>query len=270
MSVVEYRDTHINEGWHVGMIVLDEERIWHFVSDTMPGNNNMGVEYGFKYSWWIGRSLEGEDVKEINVSAIDAMNQTIQIWLELAENGEDANWKKEQYKQYEHGCPLCQYAIDSGKLTMFTCGKVCPMVGHWGSLWNHMCDTPEASYYKWRNEGDPDERKVKARAIVNEMIKVRAEMIANLTKEETMKQESYTEMKIKRVEVVKKTTENTLRLKLVKEGNDTILLAVDTDGYGISGGCILAIEEDGAMSRCPCINKKLGLQLDAEGRIVIK
>jgi hypothetical protein len=243
------------------MMVLDEERIWHFVSDTFSGKDDMGMKYGFKHSWWIGGTLSYEEVTEIDNQAIDAMNQTIQIWLELAENGEDANWKREKYGgKFLHGCPLCQYVAEGGYTTMMDCGLGCPMAGHWG---RNLCDYDGATYNEWVHEDDPDQRKVKARAIVNEMIKVRAEMIANLeeTKEETM--ENIVELNVE-----KKVT-NKLSFK-IDDDDGVRLIVVNEGGERMLGGTILHIKPNGTLQLASHVNKDFGLRLDGDGRIVIE
>jgi len=250
----------------VGIIVQSPDKYWHLATDTEPGADTEGRLYGFKHSWVFDQRPIAElarifKFEEIDNQAIDAMNQTIQIWLELAENGEDADWKKEKYGgKFLHGCPLCQYVAEGGYTTMMDCGLGCPMVGHWGE---NLCDYDGATYNEWVHEDDPDQRKVKARAIVNEMIKVRAEMIANLeeTKEETM--ENIVELNVE-----KKVT-NKLSFK-IDDDDGVRLIVVNEGGERMLGGTILHIKPNGTLHLASHVNKGFGLRLDGDGRIVIE
>jgi len=259
MSLVRGKNT-------VGIIVQSPDKYWHLATDTEPGADTEGLLYGFKHSWVFDQRPIAElarifGFEEIDNPAIDAMNQTIQIWLELAESGKNADWKREKYGgKFLHGCPLCAYAESLHKETMHNCYKVCPMANRWGAS---MCDSAGATYNEWVHEEDPGQRKVKARAIVNEMIKVRAEMIANLeeTKEETM--ENIVELNIE-----KKVTSK-LRFKIDNDGG-VRLIVVNKDGERMIDGTILRIGSNGTLWLADSINKDLGLQLDGAGRIVIE
>ena len=64
--------------------------------------------------------------------------------------------------------------------------------------------------------------------------------------------------------------EPVLFLKLENFLGDLHLVVCDTSGITITGGNILRISDEGMLMRFPNVNKKLGFQLDEDGRIKLE
>jgi hypothetical protein len=68
----------------------------------------------------------------------------------------------------------------------------------------------------------------------------------------------------------KKEQEREVFLRLVKEGDDIQLNAVDEKGGSVYHGYLLRIKKDGTIYRHDNVNPALGFQLDSDGRIKIE
>jgi len=64
--------------------------------------------------------------------------------------------------------------------------------------------------------------------------------------------------------------EPVLFLKLENFLGDVTLGVCDASGITIAGGNILRISDEGMLMRFPNVNKKLGFQLDEDGRIKLE
>ena len=58
-----------------------------------------------------------------------------------------------------------------------------------------------------------------------------------------------------------------LRLRLVQCDLNVLVVAVDEAGDRLSASSLVRFRENGTLGRSTCVNPRLGLQLDADGRI---
>ncbi len=61
--------------------------------------------------------------------------------------------------------------------------------------------------------------------------------------------------------------EKVVRLRLVREGSDIMLVAVDEDGKPLGSGSILQLGSDGKIFRRSCVSSFFGFDIDNCGRV---
>lgn len=61
-----------------------------------------------------------------------------------------------------------------------------------------------------------------------------------------------------------------VRLRLIQEGNNVKLIAVDEDGDALYSGYLFTITADGYLVRCTHVNPSLGFKLEDADKIKIK
>lgn len=63
--------------------------------------------------------------------------------------------------------------------------------------------------------------------------------------------------------------DDVLRLRLIKEGPDIVLAAVDEKGVILRAGRILIILSKGKITRCSYVNAGLGLPSNDAGQVIV-